>query len=331
MKSKIAVVGGGVIGLSSAYKILLDNPDVDLTVFYDEMSPNTTADVSAGWIYPSKVNGKDAEIRKWFDLTFEHLSALHKAGNSAEMGISPISGFVVDPPKFNLEVCGKWMRPMSADEKLTFLPDWQKRYKSMHFLTTWICDCSFYLPWLAKKVECLGGKLVQKLIKSFDELASFDIVVNCSGYGAKDLTSDPNLYQVKGQVFNVEAPWIKHFYWFGEDLYVLPKLNDVVLGGTRDEIDKTKAPNKVESERIWKGCHENVPSLQGAKFLKESVGFRPTRRPSIKLEMEKGRAKDQHIIHNYGHGGSGVTLHWGCAIEVSHFVKNALAHSKSKL
>jgi D-amino-acid oxidase len=34
----------------------------------------------------------------------------------------------------------------------------------------------------------------------------------------------------------------------------------------------------------------------------------------VRLERDRSR-DDRTIIHNYGHGGSGFTLSWGCARE----------------
>ena len=44
------------------------------------------------------------------------------------------------------------------------------------------------------------------------------------------------------------------------------------------------------------------------------VGLRPFRRGGIRLE------RDGRIIHNYGHGGSGFTVSWGCAEAVAAIV-----------
>lgn len=44
--------------------------------------------------------------------------------------------------------------------------------------------------------------------------------------------------------------------------------------------------------------------------------------------------KQLQIIHNYGHGGSGVTLSYGCAIEVGDIVNDIMTNAntpKSKL
>ncbi len=41
------------------------------------------------------------------------------------------------------------------------------------------------------------------------------------------------------------------------------------------------------------------------------VGLRPARTNGVRLDHQPGT----RIVHNVGHGGSGVTLSWGCAKE----------------
>jgi D-amino-acid oxidase len=58
--------------------------------------------------------------------------------------------------------------------------------------------------------------------------------------------------------------------------------------------------------------------------LEHKVGLRPGR-PEIRLEREDGPIPR---IHNYGHGGSGITLSWGCAEETLRLVQEALGATK---
>ena len=52
-------------------------------------------------------------------------------------------------------------------------------------------------------------------------------------------------------------------------------------------------------------------------MIRDWVGLRPGR-PSVRLEAELIKCKEARrgllpVVHNYGHGGAGLTLAWGCA------------------
>lgn len=66
--------------------------------------------------------------------------------------------------------------------------------------------------------------------------------------------------------------------------------------------------------------------FQTAAEIKDGVGLRPGR-SSIRLEAEKhvtGSNKILNIVHNYGHGGAGVTLCFGCAKDASSLVQSII-------
>ena len=80
---------------------------------------------------------------------------------------------------------------------------------------------------------------------------------------------------------------------------------------------------------MWRGLQ--------AEFEREWVGLRPGR-PSVRLELQdeviKGRKQNLPVIHNYGHGGAGLTLAWGCAghvVEISKAWLASQAVHKSRL
>ena len=55
----------------------------------------------------------------------------------------------------------------------------------------------------------------------------------------------------------------------------------------------------------------------------EAVGLRPGRK-EVRLELEMA-GPSCPIVHNYGHGGGGFTVAWGCANEVARIVQDYLS------
>ena len=97
-------------------------------------------------------------------------------------------------------------------------------------------------------------------------------------------------------------------------MYVIPRRNDCVFGGTNDlsadlaGLRRDRADHRGMQRASWRSRRPQV--------IAERVGLRPFRRSGICLRADRlidGRA----VIRNYGHGGSGFTLSWGCAQEVT--------------
>ena len=71
------------------------------------------------------------------------------------------------------------------------------------------------------------------------------------------------------------------------------------------------------TDRVLDSCRKIEPRLVEAEVIETITGLRPYR-PSVRVEADNvGRSL---CVHNYGHGGDGVTLSWGCAREVARLV-----------
>jgi D-amino-acid oxidase len=148
-----------------------------------------------------------------------------------------------------------------------------------------------------------------------DLLKTADAVVNCTGIDAARLVDDDELVPMRGQLVMLRNPGLTEFFieepvdgstfafWVphGEVLIV----GGQVLPGSDDlEVDLDVARTMVAL------CAEIEPRLADAEVVGHRVALRPGR-PEVRLG-----ANGVGVIHNYGHGGAGVSLAWGCADEV---------------
>lgn len=71
----------------------------------------------------------------------------------------------------------------------------------------------------------------------------FSAVVNCTGMAAKQLCGDGEMIPVFGQVLRVDCPALQR--WYRDSTgpnsisYIYPRTNDVILGGTKEDVRKT--------------------------------------------------------------------------------------------
>ena len=198
---------------------------------------------------------------------------------------------------------------------------------------TYILNCSNYLKWLMSLFRQHGGLVEKRKIFSLDELNSYDIIINCTGLGSYELLGDHTLQPARGQILLVDAPWVSHFAInVREDkdgvLYILPRSGSVALGGSVEKGNWSETVDKDSEARIRNGCRKLVPSLSKATDVGRWAGLRPLR-DSPRLESSVN-SRGGTLIHCYGHGGQGVMLSWGCALDIGNVVSQTLK-TKSKL
>ena len=156
-------------------------------------------------------------------------------------------------------------------------------------------------------------------VNSLTELAGqAPLLANCAGLGARELVPDPSVHPVRGQQVILDNPGLEEFFIeapFGAAWTAYwPYPDHVVLGGTLSEDDENLEPTPALAKEILRRCIEVEPRLRHAQVRRHQVGLRPGR-SSVRLEAEQvGKSR---CVHNYGHGGSGVTLSWGCAREAA--------------
>jgi len=141
--------------------------------------------------------------------------------------------------------------------------------------------------------------------------------VLAAGLRSGDLVDDNSGVPVQGQVVRLANPGLRDWL-LDEDnpaglTYVVPRGDDVVVGGTAVEGATGTDPDPAVEAAILARARALIPALRGAAVLSRGVGLRPGR-PTVRLDRTE--LDGRPLISCYGHGGAGVTLSWGCAADV---------------
>lgn len=283
----MTLVGAGVVGLTCAVRLLEAGHRVDVVA--RDLPLETTSTVAGAVWSPHRVGDED-RARAWARRSYAVFDGL--AGQDA--GVRMLSGTAFDD---------------GSD------PWWLEELDGVHEKPgAWtfpapVIETPVYMAWLRARVEALGGTVTRLCLGGLPT-ASGGIVVNCSGLGSRLLADDPSVTPVAGQVVVVQQFGLVH-WWLSpaEQLVVVPRAHEIVVGGTYDEGSWSRTPSMTMAAAILARAARLVPELERARVLRHQVGLRPMR-ASVRLE----RVGD--VVHCYGHGGAGVTLAWGCAEEV---------------
>jgi len=304
--SRVIVVGAGVVGLTCAVRLLEAGHRVD--VVGRDLPLETTSSVAAAIWYPYRALPQE-RVTAWARTSyavFEALAAPEQYGGSPECGVRLLEGTEVFAER---QAEPWWRSAVPALDRETSLPE---GYRDGWTFTAPVVEMPVYLRWLTGRVTALGGTLTRLNLSALPEGA--DVVVNCSGLGARLLGADRSVVPVRGQVLHVEQVGLDRWWLDGAGpTYVVPRSRDIVVGGTDQEGEWSRTPSPDDARDILARAVRLVPALRGARVLRHKVGLRPVR-PAVRLE------RSGHVVHCYGHGGAGVTLSWGCADDVASLV-----------
>jgi len=308
------VVGCGVIGLTAA--VHLREAGVDVRIVTAAMPPETTSSVAAALWYPYKAYPEN-RVLYWGSRTFEVFEELARI---PESGVRLREGVEI----WREPVSNPWWAGAVPGVRRCTEEELPPGYSDGHAFVAPVVEMPVYLGYLLDRFASSGGRIERRAVSSLDDSGEARVVVNCAGLGARELVGDSSMVPIRGQIVRVRNPGLERFLLDEGNpegvTYVVPRSNDCILGGTAEEGEWDTEPDPEIAAGILRRCAELEPRLERAEVLEHRVGLRPGR-PEIRLEREDGGVPR---IHNYGHGGSGVTLSWGCAEETLRLVREVL-------
>ncbi|WP_262486230.1 FAD-dependent oxidoreductase [Gillisia marina] len=95
--------------------------------------------------------------------------------------------------------------------------------------------------------------------------------------------------------------------------YLINRSDDCIIGGTDYENDWNTNVELSDTKLIFKRLLMGGLSQEAPEIFEEIVGLRP-KRSCVRFDFDENFS---NVFHNYGHGGAGFTVAWGCAIELA--------------
>lgn len=308
----ILVIGCGVSGLTSGLRLLEAGHSV--TIWAKELPPHTTSNIAAAIWFPYKAYPVD-RVTGWGRVAFETFKSLQGVEGS---GIFMANVFEFKP----VPSPDPWWGTAVDGFRHAKTEDLPGGYTDGYVFEGPVIDTSIFLDYLVRMFQARGGQIIQRAITDLREaFAQSKVVVNCSGLGARELVGDRDLHPARGQVVKIKHNGFRRVLMDEEGpnrlAYIVPRIYDMILGGTYEEDNESIEVDAAETEAILSRCTRlapDFPAIAAEDILGVYCGLRPAR-STVRVEGE-WVAPDQLLIHNYGHGGAGITLSWGCAAEV---------------
>lgn len=278
---KAAVLGSGVVGLTSARE--LQRHGFDVTIYAASVPPDTTSNMSlAGWTPTSglvdntlRTAAWDAQVRQAARIAYRRLQLL----------IGPKYGVSWVPQYQPTDTVGQGNQnpnPILPDDLVG--PARVVLGPGEHPFRTKYCierlemriEPSIYLDALMTDFLNWGGKVVIRKFDSPDDIAklSENVIVNCTGLGSKELFKDPDLMPLKGQlVVLVPQPEIQYgTNGAGRPLppdsgfvHMMPRSDGIILGGTSLRDNWSLDIEEAERKRVVDLHIELFNSMNGGR------------------------------------------------------------------
>jgi D-amino-acid oxidase len=254
---RCAVLGAGAVGLSAAR--LLQDRGWDVTIYARDLPPNTTSNIAGGQWSPTSVYDDDKvtpQFEAQFEAAMRHAYRYFQNLAGPRYGVRWISNYALanqppEPNNFNDRYAQMYpeLRDLSASQH-PFPADYVRHYNTM------LIEPAIYLPSMMQDFYAAGGKIVIRQFKGQDDALSLSepVLINCTGLGSRNIFPDDELIPIKGQLsFLLPQEEIDYMTVGNGGLYMFPRRDGILLGGTFKRNDWTTTPDPEDTLRIIAG------------------------------------------------------------------------------
>jgi len=288
--SSVAVLGCGAVGLATAR--LLQDRGLPVTIYASELPPNTTSNIAGGEWFPFGVFdfGKQSpEFMNQFLQATEFSYRRYQTLLGPRYGVRWLHNYFLSHQAPNDGGLGGTLRPFLPE--LRDLSESEHPFSGYQFVRQYnsmLIEPPIYLNAMLTDFRIAGGAV---RVVHFDNVSQLQqlaepVVFNCTGLGARSLFDDQELTPAKGQLtVLLPQPEVNYMAVMEDDLYMFPRTDGILLGGTFEQGEWSLSVNETAKARVLKGH---------AQFF---GGFRPCQRGALDFQRRRFLGNNQsHIV-----------------------------------
>lgn len=306
-RQRVIVLGAGVSGLTTATTMALAGWDV---VIHAAEGPAQTTSALAAAIWHPFYQAPDFVYLERARQTYATMRRLSTDTSSGVL-------MRVLTEYFQHDAGTPWWAECASDLRRLPEADVPSRFACAYRMAVPVADTATYLGYLMHMFFELGGRFVQQRVeRPVSLLDAADYVVNCCGYGSRQF-GDRELSLSRAIVLRARRDTTVRGCFIDDSdpaapTYIVERDNDIVLGGTADPEMTSTVIGQRQIEDIVRRCTQLCEGVAALHVIEARTGFRPMR-GVVRVARDE---RYPHLLHNYGHGGGGFTLSWGCANDV---------------
>ncbi len=254
---RAAVLGCGVIGLTTART--LQDRGWTVTIYAAHTPPDTTSNIAGAQWTPTTVFASDAASTEFLE-TFRRAS--QTANRAFQLMVGPAYGVrwidtyalkhvASDRDEIDYALSAG-IEDLYADVETIAPSSTPFATPLVRRFTTMQIAPNTFLPAVERDFFVRGGRIVVRTFTDAAAIASLDeaVVFNCTGLGSRTLFGDTELEPVRGQLSILEPQSDVDYAYVAEGLYMFPRDDGIVLGGTFQHGNASLAPDLATQRRI---------------------------------------------------------------------------------
>ncbi len=277
-KMNIAIMGCGIMGLTVASRLL--HLGHNISIYTEQVPPNTTSDVAGGQWNPSTVAFEEKDIER-FHRILRRSFRMFESQIGDKYGISRRTNYVRNN-KGSFELVPRDIIPEPKYySKLPFEGHDMEGYSYETLLIEPFIFLHRLLDEVVKNQSIGRANVVKKVFSNVQDVLGLpeDIIINCSGYGAKAIFNDEKMQPIKGQLALLKSQNLPYLY--SGNGYIFPRRDYMVLGGTFEEDVDDPTPDDNDCKDI---------------INMHKASFHPIKQKQQLLELEERFITDRIFI-----------------------------------